>query len=322
MTVLLGVATCGSYNCSMKPSEKLALDCVRAVTGREAHRNPDESGVPDLMIDDAPSVAIEVKELTVQAARALIGQLRSVPFYESSTLDKWWTVTVDTPTLDRLLPQATYVPRSPISDEMAKSYEIDGLKVVEDSPPQTPASISPIPIKRLCERLEPLLERAERAGLTTTRTIPNDLEAHRITIEYRRIAGGRSTANAHDPQPQHGRPPGIELVRATGQVSTGDPDRVVARAEEFVAGDLGNSLRLQLLACTAYDERHAFLVLDSLEPEWMRVHEWDTATVPSRPPVLPEMIDAVWITLGHLCWHWHPDAGWTAAEVPKPESEQ
>lgn len=305
----------------MKPSEQLALDCVRLVTRRDAHRNPDESGVPDLMIDSAPSVAVEVKELTVEAARALMGQLRNVPYYESSKLQKWWTVTVDTPTLDQLLPRATFVPRPPVSDELRRAYAIDGFELVEDSPPQTPASISTVPVKRLCERLEPLLERAEQAGLTNTRTIPENLEAHRITMEYRMLAGGASIAMAHDPQPHNGRPAGIELVRSTGQVSTGDPDRVVARAEEYVAGELGESLRLQLLACRAYDERHAFLVLDSLEPEWMRVHEWDTAIVPSRPPTLPDMIDALWITLGHLCWHWHPDGGWSAAEVPDPNPD-
>ena len=303
----------------MRKSELLAKGCFEKLTGRELQPAVPDNDVPDLRTSGPPMIAVEVKEVTVEETRRLIEAWRRVSYFESSVLSKWWTVALMVPMLDDLLPQSSYQPRPTVTEECRSALAAEGLIVVDDVPPTTPAILHAPDPRRLCQRLEPLLSQLEEREVRCTRGSHRDIDSWRVVFQVERLTNG-GIAMAHEPLTHSGRPAGIELAVSSGAPATGDANRFLARVEEFMHGARGESLRLQLAACGSYAERHAFLVLDSTEPEWWTSHDWGESVVPSRPPVLPPMITAIWIALGHLCWCWHPERGWLASTITEAKS--
>lgn len=307
------------YNGSMNDSERLALSCVAHASGRVVTRNRDENDVPDLETLDAPTWAIEVKQLTVEEALALTSSFRRQEVVTSEKLTKSWHIIWDVPMLDDKLRK----PRTsqPVPDEYRKGLEAAGFRVEDDSEP--PASRVPKPVfkgnAKQRRELEDVLAGFEEAGMDSSRESPATPDHARLRMRFHAVVGA-AMAVAHPADPDHGLLPGYQFALGSGGVATGEIDEVVGRVEQYVAGDDGESLRFQLEACTSYAERHAFLVLDRFEPEAWRSDEWDTSTLPSRVPDLPDMIDVLWFSLAHLCWCWRPDSGWSASEVPPQES--
>lgn len=298
------------------PSEERARSLVQGVLGRPLTPwdNNDGTMKPDYRAEDSPTLSLEVKRVTVEEFRQLDAELGGIDYFESKLLGKAWIVAIDLPTLETKIPTPPRKPPPATTAADRAFWEKAGFRVtpIEERMKVRPPARLPTPrVKDIARDLEELLGELEHRRIYTTRGFDGEGmdDWGAVWAVERRI--GKGMAIGTEPIP--GQHPGIQISTSYGFARTGDPDVLIHRLELYLGSEMAKNLRETLTHATEQDERHAFLVIDSTEPEFASMREWGVTRLPTRIPQLPRMIDRLWIGgVDDLVWWFERDGGWSA----------
>jgi hypothetical protein len=119
----------------------------------------------------------------------------------------------------------------------------------------------------------------------------------------------------------------VFLSMSYGYVRTSRADSIADRIQAWFDTDTRSSNLIESLEREEYDQGHAVLVFDDLEPEFRPAQDADTF-LPSQPLRLPAPVDVVWALLGDCTLRYSTSEGWsehrsrsadvTTDDVPRP----
>jgi hypothetical protein len=307
-------------------SEQFAKAALERVLGTSLQRvTEDASPSPDYKFTTPDGLtAVEVKELASPDWLILQDHFSK---YETervtNDLSMHWQVSLPAEvTAERLAP----TPDFPEDDEaQIAHFETMGLIVqrraeriaeFERRRQETPKRIG---LKGMIDDLLPDLQVLEAHGITSTRgPVPSDLVGEQA---WWRIAGRTRNAIclASPANPAAGLDSGVFLSMSHGFVRTSRPDTIAERIQTWFDTETKSANLVASLDRSEYNQGHAVLVFDSLEPESWPAQ--DAATfLPTRPLDLPEPVDVVWALLGSCTLRYSADDGWQEYR-PSPQAQ-
>lgn len=318
-----------------KPSERLARERLEPILGIRLERvKEDDRPSPDYwcIIHDGRA-GFEVKQIASPdwlRLRAGFGQLETER--ATSDLSKHWLIALPAELAAGRLEPA---PRFPEDNEAQIAHLADfGLTVVrkaeriakfEHHRQEKPTEFG---LKGIIDDLIPDLQILEAHGITTTRgPMPSDPGGAQA---QQRIAGRTRNAIclASSADPAAGVPSGVFLSMSYGYVRTSRADSIADRIQAWFDTESRSRRNLiQSLEREEYDQGHAVLVFDDLEPEFRPAQDADTF-LPTLPLSLPVPVDVVWALLGDCTLRYSTSEGWsehrsrsadvTTDDVPRP----
>lgn len=306
-------------------TELLAKRVLEHVLDREFEKvtpstQPGRKSVDYRSTGDGLQHVAEVKEVASPTFR-LANDAAPKARFESAQLACLWSVVVNTPVLSDALaapPRFGELPPAEARDWVARGFHVESAeerrREWQDKHPLRP----PLPrLPGLGRRLAPRFRVLERHGVLDTQgRWPWAEPDPEVAEALRAIAaetGGAVCQGVPAPPGRHG---GVQVLRGWGYVRTGLPDTMVARIERWFEEGLGENL-VASLATEPGAVRHAVLVFDATEPEGRAAHEQGVGFCPTAAPVLPDLVDVLWLILGPVACRFTPAEGWSAFRVPR-----
>jgi hypothetical protein len=167
----------------------------------------------------------------------------------------------------------------------------------------------PVRLKGMIDGLIPDLQVLEARGITSTRgPMPSDPAGVQA---WWRIAGCTRNAIclASPANPAAGLHSGVFLSMSYGYVRTSRADTIADRIQTWLDTESRSGNLVASLDRGEYDQGHAVLVFDGLEPESWPAQDADTF-LPTRPLNLPEPVDVVWALVGTCTLRYSSEDGW------------
>lgn len=297
---------------------------IAAQLGRpiaRVHERSDDGPTHDLETSDgqAPSVAIEVKELVPPEFLAINAQVNGDSGLDSKILTKRWGVVVTEEALSaRLAPMPRFPDDLPPDENDSLSYGFATVPKAEREEQwrkrHTLAERPHLRIRNMAKDMEPDLATLERFGINGTRApnlgaIPG---SHRAVSE----ALWRIKSRTHDSicmarDVFAGEQAGIDLNFGYGAVRTGRADVVAERVQMWLDSEQSANLVSSIRTAGA-DQGHGALWL-STEEEAQSASEQGLDFCPRLSIALPDGVDALWIFVGPLALRY--DGSWTVTEI-------
>lgn len=300
------------------PSELLARSTLEGILGASLERvTPDNlRPSPDYALLTASGRAgIEVKAIASRDWLSLHASYeKNDTERASSELSMFWLISLPAETAaERLAPTPDFPPDD--EAQIARLAEA-GLKVerraerIAKFERRRQEMPKPHQVKGMIDDLIPNLQILEARGITTTRgpmpTDPEGVQAWRRVAERTRNA----ICQASPASPKGGVPAGVHIAMSHGHVRTNRADTLAARVQTWLASEKHSGNLVRSLDRDEYDQGHAVLVFDPLEPEFRSARDTNTF-VPTEPLTLPGTVDVVWVLLGNCTLRYSAADGWS-----------
>jgi hypothetical protein len=319
-----------AHNAGAQPesvSERLAKVTLERILGTSLHRvTEDASPSPDYRFTTPDGLAaVEVKELASPDWLILQDGFSKYDTERATgDLSMHWQVSLPAEVAaERLTPPPDF-PED--DDAQIARFAMLGLTVqrkaeriaeFERRRQETP---KPIRVKGMIDDLIPDLQVLETQGITSTRgPMPSDPAGERA---WWRIAGRTRNAIclASPANPTAGLHGGVFLSMSHGFVRTSRADTIAERIQTWFDTETKSANLVASLDRSEYNQGHAVLVFDGLEPESWSAQDADTF-LPTRPMDLPEPVDVVWVLLGSCTLRYSADDGWQEYRPAPPAQE-